>query len=231
MQSRLICSRSTATVQTQMKRQKTPNHRHNRNRLRQRPFTEAELHKVFTVVDEEWRGMMLVSVYTGLRLGDVARLRECDLRMNSKLIHVPVNKSRLQTCPIPPPLYRYLVATGRSAGRAQPLFPHAFALATSGRIYQLSVESRHLLVKSGVRNVEPSANKRDGGDGYLPLSFGSLRHYFLRMLFRAEVPKTMAAQLCGHESKRIPLFHPKSDLHAAVEKLPDLLNIFTQKLE
>jgi integrase len=214
-----------------MKRQNTPNHGRNRNRLRRRPFTEAELHKVFTIADEEWRGMMLVSVYTGLRLGDVAKLRESDVKMDSRLIQVAVNKSPLQTQPIPPPLYRYLIATCRSAGRAQPLFPHAYALATSGRISQLGLEFRHLLVKSGLREADPSAAGRDCGDGYLPLSFASLRYYFVQMLFSAEIPEQIAAQLCGHHSRLIPLFRIKPDLHAAVARLPNFQKISTERLE
>lgn len=212
-----------------MKKQREPNQGRNRDRLRRRPFTEAELHKVFTVVDEEWRGMMLVSVYTGLRLGDVAKLRESDVRMDSRLIHVAVNKSRLRTRPIPPPLYGYLITTRRSAGRAQPLFPCAFALATSGRISQLSLEFRHLLVKSGVREVGPCATRRNGGDGYLPLSFDSLRYSFLQILFRAGVPEQIAARIFGHQSKLIPLFHPKADMHAALAHLPDVLEISTHE--
>lgn len=46
-----------------------------------RPFTDDELRKAFAVADDEWRGMMMVGLSTGLRLGDVSRLvfRDIDL--------------------------------------------------------------------------------------------------------------------------------------------------------
>jgi integrase len=214
-----------------MKAQKPPDRRRKGNRLQRRPFTQAELRKLFTVANGEWRGMILVSLYTGLRLGEVARLLQRDVRLHSGFIHVPAHKSGLETRPIPPPLHRHLKAIHRSGEPAQPLFQHAHALATSGRISQLSLEFRHLLVKSGVRKADPSAARRDCGDGYLPLSFAGLRYYFLHTLFSEGIPEPIAAQLFGHRCNPIPLFRIKPDLHAAVARLPDLRKISTERLQ
>jgi integrase len=45
-----------------------------KGRQKRRAFTEDELRRILAVADNEWRGMVLVGAYAGLRLGDVSLL-------------------------------------------------------------------------------------------------------------------------------------------------------------
>ena len=41
---------------------------------KRRPFTLPEVQRLLAVAGSEWEGMILVGLYTGLRIGDVAQL-------------------------------------------------------------------------------------------------------------------------------------------------------------
>ena len=53
-----------------------------RKTVKRKPFSEAQLRKLLTAANDEWRGMILFGIYTGLRLGDIATLtwRNVDLQ-------------------------------------------------------------------------------------------------------------------------------------------------------
>lgn len=104
------------------------------------------------------------------------------------------------------------------------MFPRAFALASAGRFSQLRAEFSQLLVKAGLRNPEEQYIGRTHSEGekYLRLSFSSLRHSHVTMLKRTGIPKTIAAQICGHKSSVVSLVYRKTNLHDAVQGLPEL---------
>jgi integrase len=60
----LVTSNPAATVDT-LKR---------RGESKRRPFTLPEIQRLLVVCNDEWRGLVLFGIYTGQRLGDLARL-------------------------------------------------------------------------------------------------------------------------------------------------------------
>jgi integrase len=80
-----------------------------KGRQKRRAFTEDELRKILAVADNEWRGMVLVGAYAGLRLGDVSLLcwqnvdqANCELRFTSE------KTGREMVIPVAGPLHAYL---------------------------------------------------------------------------------------------------------------------------
>jgi integrase len=58
-----------------------------------RPFTLAELKRILEAANDEWRGMILVGLYTGLRLSDVATLTWPNLNLQREEIRVTTSKT------------------------------------------------------------------------------------------------------------------------------------------
>jgi integrase len=68
-----------------------------------------ELKKILKVANEEWQGMVLVGLYTGLRLGDIANLTWANIDMQNQQLTVATRKTgRSQNLPIAKPLLRHL---------------------------------------------------------------------------------------------------------------------------
>ncbi len=58
-----------------------------------RPFTLPELRAVLSVADEEWRSMILFGLYSGQRLGDVARLTWANLDLQAGELRLSTAKT------------------------------------------------------------------------------------------------------------------------------------------
>jgi hypothetical protein len=45
-----------------------------RKTVKRKPFSEAQLRRILAAANDEWRGMILFGIYSGLRLGDITAL-------------------------------------------------------------------------------------------------------------------------------------------------------------
>src|SRR3569833_653851 len=187
------------------------------------PFAEDELRKLIAVSEGEWRGLILFGLYVGLRLRDVAMLRHGHIERKANCIHAFATNRCLQSRPIPPPLWRYIQELPTPQNQEQPLFPIAFAQASSGALFRLRSQFKKLISKAGLG--DPSQKSMTNGkaeDDYLPLSFASLRYSHVVMLMRSGVAEEIAARICGLRSVAIVSRCSKWDLHSVVERLPDV---------
>jgi integrase len=74
-----------------------------------RPFTVAELQTILAAADDEWRSMIFFGLYTGQRLGDIARLNWQNVDLVSGEICITTAKTgRLVRIPIVSPLLAHL---------------------------------------------------------------------------------------------------------------------------
>lgn len=197
-----------------------------------RPFTDDELNAVFLVADNEWRGMILVALYTGLRLGDVSRLVYRDIDMVTSHIRAAVKKAHeFEAKPIAKALKKYLLTLQWPIDLDTPLFPRAYRWAMSG-CKSLGPACRAftvLLIKAGVRKKGESCHtyKREGGEKYAPLSFHCLRHNCSTMLKLTQVPEAIARKIMGHRSVVISdiYTHLGEDIMlAAVQNVPNVID-------
>jgi integrase/recombinase XerD len=198
-----------------------------------RPFTDEELKRVCAIADPEWFGMIMVAIYTGLRLGDICRLVFRDLDLATHFIRASVKKTRdFQPKPVPPPLAFYFQRMRFPENPDQPLFPRAYRLVMAGQRSIVSQSFVDMLVKVGLRAPKAKVRgvRREGAEKYMPLSFHCLRHNYTTMLKRANIPEAIARRIAGHLSIAISdvYTHLGEDvMRAAVANLPEIEGVST----
>jgi integrase len=203
-----------------------------------RPFTLEELKRILDVANDEWRGMILFGLYTGQRLGDVARLTWANLDLQQHELHLVTSKTgRRQIIPLATPLFRYLLGLPSSDNPDAPLFAHCSSSAQSHTtIGTLSNQFYGVLVAAGLA-PQKSHKAIKGDDGKSkgrsvkreqnPLSFHCLRHTATSLLKNAGVSESVAMEFVGHDSTSISRNYTHIDtatLKNAASKLPDITN-------
>lgn len=195
---------------------------------RRRNFTAAEIRRVLYSTDEnpEWRGLVLFGLYTGQRLGDLARLTWRAVNLESREVAFVARKTgRRILLPLLPPLLDYLATLPAGDDPDAPLFPRSAKATHTGT---LSNRFREILVAAGL--AEPSTHKstgkgRDSGRESAELSFHSLRHSAVTFLKAAGVTEALAMAIVGHESAAISRGYTHlatDDLRREMEKMPDV---------
>lgn len=146
---------------------------------RRRAFTLEELRAVLTVAEGEWRGLVLFGLYSGQRLGDLARLtwENVDLAAdggNGQLRLVTGKTGRSQFIPLHTALRDYLAGLEVSDNPQAFLFPRAAAAvaATGGKTGTLSNQFANILAAAGLRDKASHEAKREGRDQILARVYG-----------------------------------------------------------
>ncbi len=199
-----------------------------RGEARRRNFTAAEIRRVLDATDEnpEWRGLVLFGLYTGQRLGDLARLTWRAVNLESREVAFVARKNRRRILlPLLPPLLDYLATLPAGDDPNAPLFPRS---STATRTGTLSNRFREILVTAGL--AEPVTHKstgkrRDTARESAELSFHSLRHSAVTFLKAAGVTEALAMAIVGHESAAISRGYTHlatDDLRREMEKMPDV---------
>jgi len=200
-----------------------------RDKFERRAFTIPEVKKVLAAANDEWKGMVLTGLYTGLRLGDVATLTWASVDLKQKEINLVTGKTkRRQVLPIAKPLFRYLKKLTHGAG--SPLFPNANAKYQASMFDgSLSKEFYRVLVAAGLakkRTHDSTGKGRSVRREQNDLSFHCLRHTATSLLKNAGVSDSVARDLIGHDSVSVSRNYTHIDASTkreALNKLPDLL--------
>lgn len=102
-----------------------------------RAFTLPELKRIIRKANGEWRGIILFGLYTGQRLGDVAKLtwQNLDLERH-ELAFVTAKTGRNQQIPLATPLRRFIATMDAGDDPKQPLFPRAYACQSHRNLEQ-----------------------------------------------------------------------------------------------
>ncbi len=193
-----------------------------------RPFTIKELRLLMKVADNEWKGMILAGVYTGQRLGDIAKLcwRHIDMEKR-ELRSVSSKTNRVVLLPIADSLYQWILAQDCKSVNS-PLFPRSYKAIEGNRrrIGTLSNRFHDLMVNAGII----SESKFQGVGRYgkrekSEISFHCLRHTATSMLKEAGVPESVVRDIIGHESVAISRHYThvsEDSKRKALELMPDL---------
>ena len=201
--------------------------RKDENANKRRAFTLPELKKILDVSNcpDEWRGMIITGLYTGQRLGDIARLTWNLVDLHREQIAFRTIKSERQMIiPIHPVLLGYFSSLTNLDNPNDPVFPHVFAHDTSS----LSNQFRSILVSAGLAPPRASTGKGEGRDGKRrlnDLSFHCLRHTATSLLKNAGVSEAVAMDIIGHDSKAVSANYTHIEDEAkrkAVHALPDI---------
>jgi integrase len=195
-----------------------------------RAFTEAELRAILASCDIEWRGMVLTSLYTGMRLGDVSLLRFENVDFSARELRFKTEKTnRQQAVPIAPPLFKHLSSLVVNNSR-EPLFPRAFATRQRGvPTGSLSNQFRRILEKADIvakrDNHAVLGKGRGGRRESAGLGFHCLRHSATSLLKAAGASDFVTREIVGHSSAAVSRIYSHIEvdtLRAAVDKLPDV---------
>ena len=179
----------------------------------------------------EWKGLILAGLYTGQRLGDLARLRWDAVDFERAILTLTTRKTiRRQILPIPSGLLGWLKAAHRaSPANAAEIFPQANEkVRVKERVGLLSNQFHRLMVEAGV--AEPRSHQklkagRKGPRDVSQVSFHSLRHTVTSLLKNAGGSPAIVQEFVGHESKAVSQNYTHIDtaaLRKAAALLPDL---------
>jgi integrase len=200
-----------------------------------KPFSGEEVGKlVGAAPTEEWRGLILVAAFTGLRLGDAARMRWSSVDLEEKRITLIPSKTKKKKrevrIPIQPDLLAYLLAAPVAVDTPDaPVFPNLSKTPTQSRD-GLSAQFVGIMAKAGVDRGKPSREFKEGEDrgrGRVTWErgFHSLRHTFTTWLRTAGVSEEDRMALTGHTTRDSHAIYSHADeaaLREAIAKLPSL---------
>jgi integrase len=205
---------------------------------RRQPFTLEQVKQILThAPDDEWRGLILVGLYTGARLGDCSRMTWGNVDLHESILRFKPakttrgKKGKEVLIPMHPALHAHLMKLDSSDDPKAFVFP-TLAGYKLGGIRGLSRRFQEIMVNAGVlspvareRGKATDGSKRSAGRAVASLTFHSLRHTLTSILHNAGVSQELRMQVTGHstvESHRGYTHSEISTLRDALEKVPSV---------
>lgn len=203
-----------------------------------KPFTLPEVAKLMGAAPSpEWSGLILAAAFTGLRLGDAARLSWSAVDLQAKQITLIPSKTKKKKrevrIPIQPDLLAFFESAPIHSDKPDaPVFEKLSTLGIGARA-GLSQTFNKIMSAAGVDRGKPSrepakegeTSKATVGRVTYERGFHSLRHTFTSWLRNAGVSEEDRMALTGHstrESHAIYSHHDEAALRDAIAKLPTL---------
>lgn len=194
-------------------------------------FTLEQIRALCSVATSEWRALILVGAYAGLRLRDGSRLRwkSVDL-VRGEIGFEPMKQKRstktkkIIRVKIHATLREALEALPSADDPNAPVFPSLVNKETGGTGGLCSAFSE-IMAQAGI-DPESTRKRSEGAPRRVPKrSFHSLRHFFNTAMAESGVPQEVRRQLVGHTSDEVNdiYTHWKAEhLGKAVDLLPPL---------
>lgn len=205
-----------------------------RGEQKRRAFTLAEIQKVLSVCDErggEWRGLVLTAVYTGQRLGDVARLTWQQVDLEKRQVSFVTEKTgKRLSLSIAKPLCDFLESLSSVDDPKDFVFPHA-AAAVEKRTGTMSTKFYdEILAPAGLVPVRSKQRAADGKGRSArrtqsEITFHSFRHTLTTWLKSAGASNALAQMIIGHDSEVVSRGYTHlgaDDTMDSINKLPDV---------
>jgi integrase len=202
------------------------------NHSSRRPFTPPEIKRLLSVATAEWRSLILFGLYTGQRLGDLARLTWGNLDLQLDTLRLTTSKTgRQQIIPIAPPLRKHIETLPAGDGLSQPLHPNAYTSVTnSGKVGTLSRQFYELMVDAGLtapkqHRKSDDCEGRNGRKRMSEICFHSLRHTATSLMKSAGISSAIVQDIIGHESAAVSQNYTHIDeatKRTALAALPDI---------
>lgn len=172
-----------------------------------RPFTDAEVTKIFKNAKGEWKLACIIALNTGLRLSDVAPLKSSDVNLKEGIIRLPPKKTARYNTWVTVPIRKNLVRL------IKPLLKNEYVMPELHIGYVKQSEKFRFYFGKLMDSLNISGK----------VSFHSFRHTFNDALRRAGVNQEDRMKLTGHsDAKTNDIYtHDISQLRKAVESLPD----------
>ena len=164
-------------------------------------FTRAEVESLIAnAPDTEWRTMILLGAFAGMRISDAVRLLWEDVNMFAGEIKFRPQKTERKkrdlTLPMAKKLKAHLMTLQRPNDGKGLICPTLAARRTSGRS-GLSLGFANIMNKAGIDRESIAGNEKSGRT-FNRKSFHSLRHFFVSELERKGVAPDIRMKLAGH---------------------------------
>ncbi len=201
-----------------------------------KPFTPGEVSDLMEhAPDNEWRGLILVAAFTGLRLGDAARLSWSAVDLETKRITLIPSKTKKKKrevrIPIHPDLLAFFESVPIHSDKPDaPVFEKLSTVGIGARA-GLSQAFNKIMKDAFVDRGKPSRIIKEGeerGVGRITWErgFHSLRHSFTTWLRTAGVSEEDRMALTGHSTRDSHAIYSHATEQAgqnAIDKLASLV--------
>ena len=189
------------------------------------PFDIEQVKALLAAAAGDWKGAIMIALYTGARLQDVANMRweSVDLQNNWISFRAGKTKQRLKL-PMHEALRDFLLELPTADTSKAFLFPSLAGKGTGGRS-GLSMAFARIKQRAKVRGEVTRERAGKAGRTVNSLSFHSFRHTLTSIMANAGVPLEVRQQFTGHASAEMNqhyTHHEIATLRAAIEKLPAL---------
>ena len=188
--------------------------------VRRKTFTPAQVQRLLDQADAEWRTVILLGYYCGLRLSDATALTWENVDFTNRKLVLEIKKTgdHLEL-PLHPSLEHHLQALAGDKGG--PLSPELASVSTSGR----SGLSRRFLAVMTRAEISNESKDIGGQRSLSQLSFHALRTSFNSALHNQGVSQEVRKKLTGHKSDAVNDRYTRTEmdtLREAVSKLPHM---------
>jgi integrase len=189
------------------------------------PFTVEQVEAICRAATGDWRGAVMVALYTGARLQDVADMRWESVDLQNKWISFRAGKTQQRIkLPIHDALHEYLLELPAPDSGKAFLFRSLAGKRTGGKS-GLSMAFSRIMGRAHVRGEVVRERKGEKGRSVNALSFHSFRHTLTSIMANAGVPVEVRQKFTGHASAAMNqhyTHHEIATLRSAIEKLPEL---------
>jgi integrase len=189
------------------------------------PFTVEQVQAILRAATGDWRGAVMVALYTGARLTDVANMRWESVDLQNKWISFRVGKTKQRIkLPIYEALHEFLLELPAPDSGKAFLFPSLAGKSTGGKS-GLSMAFGRIMERAKVRGEVVRKRAGEKGRSVNSLSFHSYRHTLTSIMTNERIPVEVRQKFTGHasaEMNQVYTHHEAATLRAAVEKLPRL---------
>lgn len=186
-----------------------------------RTLTENELAKIlFAAGSDDMKLLIVIGLYTGLRLGDCALLKWEYVDFKKKVIRlIPIKTRKHMSAPIEIPMHAALEKMLQETPHCGEYVSEANAQAYErGHLSGTVVE---LFKKCGIKT-----STKENGKTKLLCGFHSLRHTFVSMAINNNMNPLLVRSIVGHSSTAMTesYYHCNQDkLREGIESLPDVM--------
>ena len=189
------------------------------------PFTVEQVKAILKAAEGDWRGAIMMALYTGARLQDVADMRWESVDLQNKWIAFRAGKTKQRLkLPMHEALHDFLLELPAPDSGKEFLFPSLAGKRTGGKS-GLSMAFSRIMERAHVRGEVVRERQGEKGRSVNSLSFHSFRHTLTSIMANAGVPVEVRQKFTGHASAEMNqhyTHHEIATLRAAIEKLPGL---------
>jgi integrase len=173
----------------------------------------------------DWRGAIMIALYTGARLQDVTDMSWESVDLQNKWIAFRAGKTRQRIkIPIHDSLHDYLLELPAPDSGKAFLFPTLAGKRTDGKS-SLSMAFKRIMERAKVNGEVVHERGGAAGRTVSTLSFHSFRHTLTNIMANAGVPVEVRQKFTGHASAEMNAsytHHEIETLRSAIGKLPAL---------